>query len=42
MAEINAVTGLRAKLQQERMGAITSGANIAINTFYNLYFLNFL
>jgi len=33
MAEINAVTGLRAKLQQERMGAITSGANIAINTF---------
>ena len=26
MAEINAVTGLRAKLQQERIGAITSGA----------------
>ena len=33
MAEINAVTGLRAKLQQERIGAITSGARIAINSF---------
>ena len=36
MAEINAVTGLRAKLQQERIGAITSGASIAINSFLGL------
>ena len=36
MAEINAVTGLRAKLQQERIGAITSGARIAINSFLGL------
>ncbi len=33
MAEINAATGLRAKLQQERISGITSGATLAINSF---------
>jgi hypothetical protein len=36
MAEINTITGLRAKLQQERIGTITSGARIAINSFLGL------
>ena len=36
LAEINAATGLRAKLQQERIGAITSGARLAITSFLGL------